>query len=105
MLDVLWLIVELSVAFVGGLMACGIIVAFGGLGALRDLRKGQDSLEDEVSRINNRLSRDQKSRAGEKAVEARAEAKSLQQQALEGLTPSPSSKIIRMPGRSLPKVS
>ena len=103
MLEVLWMLLELSVAFVGGLMACGIIVAYGGLGALRELRKGQDSLHDEVGRLNNRLSRDQKTRSAEKGVEARAETKSLVDQAQERLARPAAANVVRMPGRSKPR--
>lgn len=100
MIEVLWMVAQLSVAFVGGLLACGMIVAGGGLGALRDLRKAHDSLEDEVGRLGTRLSRDQKTRAGEKGIEARAEARTLTEQAHQHLATPASKNVVRMPGRA-----
>ena len=99
-LNALWLFAQLVVAAVGGLIAAGIWLALGGLGAISNLKKRTEVLDDEVKRLNDRVSRDQKTRAALIAVEARTEAKSIKDEATLHLASNNTPTGSRMPGRT-----
>jgi len=101
MLEALFMTGQLAVAAVGGLMAAGIWITLGGLGAMSRLNKRADVLEDELTRIDSRLSRDQKTRAAATALEARVEERTIKQQALDHLSHGNGRAApVRMPGRT-----
>lgn len=78
----IWLIVgQLVVALLGGLIAAGLVVALGGLGAIRRAQKAADSANDELQTVSDRLNRHIKRVASHTAVEAKAETRTLKEQA------------------------
>lgn len=85
----IWLIIaQLLVSFVGGLLAAGCIVAIGGLGAIRRIQTASDRANEEVQTVADRLNRHIKRVASHTAVEAKAEARTLQEQAAAHLAGS-----------------
>lgn len=103
MFEVLMMAGQLVVAAVGGLIAAGIWIAVGGLGAISNLKKRTEVLEDELTRVDNRLSRDQKTRSADRAVAARTEARSIKDVARDFLSDNDTPTVVRMPGRAKPK--
>jgi len=78
----LWLILgELLVAFVGGMIAAGVLVAIGGMGAIRRAQSSADQANSEVALVSERLTRHQKRVASVQGVEARAATLSVKEQA------------------------
>lgn len=78
----IWLIVgQLVVSLIGGLIAAGLVVALGGLGAVRRAQKAADSAHDELQTLDDRLNRHIKRVASHTAVESKAETRSLKEQA------------------------
>ncbi len=105
MLEALFIIGQLVVACIGGLMAAGIWLTLGGLGAMSHLNKRADVLDDQVTRLDQRLSRDQKTRAAATALEARVEARSIKEQALDHLSSQkPALVSSRLPGRTQSRI-
>lgn len=77
-----WLILaQLLVAFGGGLIAAGIIVAIGGLGAIRRAQSTADQAAADILLTNERLIRHQKRVASAQGVDARAQTRTLKEEA------------------------
>ena len=88
----MWLILaQLAVAFVGGLIAAGVIVLVGGLGVAGALKTSITSLSAQVGDFEQRLTRQQKRDAANTAVEKRAETLSLKDEAQARLNEQPAS--------------
>lgn len=101
MLSALFMAAQLLVACLGGLLAAGLWITLGGLGALSHLNKRAEVLEDQVTRLDSRLSRDQKTRSAEKGVEARQETRSIKEQAMDHLKRANGPVAsVRLPGRT-----
>jgi len=78
----IWLILgQLAVALLGGLISAGLIVAIGGLGAIRRAQSAADSANDELQTLGDRLNRHIKRVASHTAVEAKAEGRTLKEEA------------------------
>ena len=87
-----WLILgQLFVAFAGGMIAAGILVAIGGLGGIRRAQSTADAAKHDLAVLDERLTRSQKRQASAQGVEARAETRSLKEQA-EAHLASPESR-------------
>lgn len=78
----IWLIVgQFVVSLVGGLIAAGLVVAIGGLGAIRRAQNAANTANDELQTVSDRLNRHIKRVASHTAVEAKAETRTLKEQA------------------------
>ncbi len=78
----IWLILgQLVVAFFGGLIAAGLLVAIGGLGEVRRAKNAADLANASIQTLDDRLNRHIKRVASHTAVEARAETRTLKEQA------------------------
>lgn len=77
-----WLILaQLLVAFVGGLISAGILVAIGGMGAIRQAQNTADSAKNDLAVLEDRLTRHQKRVASAQGVAAKEETRSLKEEA------------------------
>lgn len=86
-----WLILaQLLVSFAGGLIAAGIIVAIGGMGAIRQAQSTADSAKNDLAVLDDRLTRHQKRVASAQGVAAKEKTQTLKEEAEAHLASSES---------------
>lgn len=81
MISVWWVVALLFLSVCSGVVSAGVMVLLGVQGVLIALKKRLESLEISVENLDRRLTTEVKTRAAVKGVEARQEAKSVDEQA------------------------
>ena len=88
-MEALWVsIAVLVVSVLSGALTAGIVMAIGGLGAVRGLHRRLSLTEERVEDVNTRITTEVKKRAAGLAVEAKARGKSTQEEVDEALAAS-----------------
>ena len=80
-----WILALTLVIFVTNAGTAGLWLTLGGLGGQRQLLRAYKALKDDLDRVDERITREVRARAGQKGQEKRQEARSLEAEARDRL--------------------
>ena len=91
-MEVLWTaLAALVLSVLSGALTAGIVMTIGGVGVLRSMHRRLVLAEERIEDVDTRITSEVKKRAAGRAVEAKAQAKSAQEEVNEALAAGPSS--------------
>ena len=103
-MEILWTaLAALVLSVLSGALTAGIVMTIGGVGVLRSMHRRLVLAEERIEDVDTRITSEVKKRAAGIAVEAKAKAKSAQQEVDEALAAGPTSPAAS--GRARPSVA